>query len=144
MKYKFTPQAQKRLWNLFGIFCLASGVLTLGIFIFNDSLVYFLSPTEVLTQDRNFHKKIRVGGLVCPHSIKMVGDQIHFSITDGAHILPVAYKGILPSLFAENKGVIVEGQLQNGLFEAKQLLAKHDETYKPMAFKKPLEAIAKF
>ncbi len=101
---------------------------------FRSNLVFFFSPTQVEKGEAPKTGSFRIGGLVEPGSLKRLPDGLYvqFKVTDTAKSIPVQYKGILPDLFKEGKGVVAEGKLnQNGLFEADQVLAKHDENYMP-------------
>ena len=108
--------------------------------IFNNlknNLLYFKTPTEIKIYDNNSKKKIiRVGGMVKKDSIAIDKDKINFVITDFKNEVNVVYKGAVPSLFLEEKGVIAEGVLEdNNFFIAKKILAKHDENYMPPELK---------
>ena len=108
--------------------------------IFNNlknNLLYFKTPTEIKIYDNNSKKKIiRVGGMVKKDSITIDKDKINFVITDFKNEVNVVYKGAVPSLFLEEKGVIAEGILEdNNFFIAKKILAKHDENYMPPELK---------
>ena len=108
--------------------------------IFNNlknNLLYFKTPTEIKIYDNNSKKKIiRVGGMVKKDSITIDKDKINFVITDFKNEVNVVYKGAVPSLFLEEKGVIAEGILEdNNFFIAKKILAKHDENYMPLELK---------
>lgn len=98
-----------------------------------DSIVYFHSPSEVVLATFSSSETIRIGGLVATDSVKRgEGETVRFDVTDMAATIPVAYTGILPDLFREGQGVVVEGMLDSaGLFTAKSVLAKHDENYMP-------------
>ncbi len=97
-----------------------------------DSVVFFHSPTEVVEGTANASRRIRLGGLVEMGSVeKGSGTQMRFRVTDLKATVPVSYTGVLPDLFREGQGVVVEGQLRDGVFVADQVLAKHDETYMP-------------
>ena len=97
-----------------------------------DSVVFFHSPTEVVEGTANASRRIRLGGLVEMGSVeKSSGTQTRFRVTDLKATVPVSYTGVLPDLFREGQGVVVEGQLRDGVFVADQVLAKHDETYMP-------------
>ncbi len=101
---------------------------------FRSNLVFFFSPTQVEKGEAPKTGSFRIGGLVEDGSLKRMPDGLHvqFKVTDTAKSILVQYKGILPDLFKEGKGVVAEGKLnQNGLFEADQVLAKHDENYMP-------------
>ncbi|MEX2455464.1 MAG: cytochrome c maturation protein CcmE [Rhodospirillaceae bacterium] len=102
---------------------------------FEDNIVFFHSPSDVATRtDLPTERRLRIGGLVKEGSIEKQADGITtaFFVTDTAHDLKVAFTGILPDLFREGQGVVVEGRLQpDGTFRADEVLAKHDETYMP-------------
>ena len=98
-----------------------------------ENVVYFISPSEIKSlSEINNNKKIRVGGMVKEDSIKMDQNTINFVITDFKNELIVNYKGSVPNLFEEEKGVVAEGFLQDrNYFKAIKILAKHDENYMP-------------
>ena len=101
---------------------------------FQDNLVFFFSPTQVAAREAPTQKPFRVGGLVQQGSLKREDDglTVHFVVTDLTNSTPVVYKGILPDLFKEGKGVVAQGRLgADGVFRADQVLAKHDENYMP-------------
>ena len=108
--------------------------LSLGVFFLMSALksniVYFISPSE-LVNSNNINQKLRLGGLVEEDSIISKGKLVKFRITDGNKSVLVQYKGILPDLFKEKQGVIVEGEFDSLIFNANNLLAKHDENYIP-------------
>ena len=106
-----------------------------------ENVVYFLSPTEVQNKSNiSFNKKIRIGGLVKKNSINKNNTVINFIITDLTNEIIVSYKGLVPNLFAEEKGVVVEGKLKDRkFFIAEKILAKHDENYMPPEVSKALE-----
>lgn len=117
-----------------GMSCLGVGV-TLALRAFDDNLVFFFSPSQVISSDAPRSRVFRLGGLVESGSLRRADDgmTVRFTITDTAHSIPVVYKGILPDLFREGKGVVVQGHLRQGghLFVADEVLAKHDENYMP-------------
>jgi cytochrome c-type biogenesis protein CcmE len=99
-----------------------------------DSLVFFYSPTELQAKAPGTATMVRIGGLVEQGSVQRSADggTVHFSVTDLKQAVPVVYSGILPDLFREGQGVVVQGHLgADGAFEASQVLAKHDERYMP-------------
>ena len=112
------------------ILIIAVLVITLNL---RDNIVYFYSPTELLKMQTSETKIMRVGGLVKKDSINNDGSQkFTFIITDEINEINVVFQGILPNLFAEEKGAVVEGSYVNGsLFRADTVLAKHDENYMP-------------
>lgn len=97
-----------------------------------DGINYFRSPTEVTTAPPPATELFRIGGLVEGGSLRRgQGDTVSFNVTDGGASVPVTYAGILPDLFAEDQGMVAQGRLIDGTFEAIEILAKHDETYMP-------------
>ena len=96
-----------------------------------DNLVFFFTPSEALEKNIPPERRFRLGGLVEEGSLERKGASITFRITDSAKTLPVAYTGVLPDLFREGQGVVAEGRLKDGVFQAQTVLAKHDETYMP-------------
>jgi len=112
-----------------------------SVFLFrtlNDNILYFSTPTEIkVKQDLIFDKRIRVGGMVKINSIKTTADEIQFIITDLENEILVSFKGTVPNLFADGKGVVAEGKLKDkNFFIAEKILAKHDEEYMPPKLKK--------
>jgi cytochrome c-type biogenesis protein CcmE len=115
----------------------ASGVAAVGVAValvlnaFQSNLVFFYSPTQVAAKEAPAGRTFRIGGLVQPGSVKREGVEVTFVVTDTGQAIPVRYSGILPDLFKEGKGVVAQGQLKDGVFVAKEVLAKHDENYMP-------------
>ncbi len=119
---------------------IAGGVAGLGLVAalvlnaFQSNLVFFFSPSQVAAGEAPQGRGFRLGGLVQQGSVKRGADglTVQFVVTDTAKDIPVTYKGILPDLFKEGKGVVTEGKLgPDGVFRAEQVLAKHDENYMP-------------
>ncbi len=135
----------KKTKNRSLIFFLSSILLIISVFlslkVLEDNVLYFLSPTEIKEkQNLNLNKQIRIGGMVKKESIFVNNDEIKFIVTDLKNEIIVIYKGTVPNLFAEGKGVIAEGMLQDkNYFVAKRILAKHDENYMPPEIKKTLD-----
>ena len=100
---------------------------------FNENLVFFFTPTQVAANEVPAQRSFRVGGMVEKGSVKRQADgvTVQFVVTDTAKSIPVTYKGVLPDLFKEGKGVVAQGRLENGAFVASEVLAKHDENYMP-------------
>jgi len=127
----------KKTKNRSLIFFLSSILLIISVFlslkVLEDNVLYFLSPTEIKDKENlNLNKQIRIGGMVKKESIFVNNDEIKFIVTDLKNEIIVIYKGTVPNLFAEGKGVIAEGMLQDkNYFVAKRILAKHDENYMP-------------
>ena len=114
----------------FGLFFLMSAL--------NSNIVYFISPTELIEQNK-INQRLRLGGLVKSNSINVIGTIIKFDVTDGNNSVSVKYEGLLPDLFKEDQGVIVEGKYDSNSFNADNLLAKHDENYIPREIKNSLK-----
>ena len=114
----------------FGLFFLMSAL--------NSNIVYFISPTQLIEQNK-INQRLRLGGLVKSNSISVIGTIINFDVTDGNNSVSVKYEGLLPDLFKEDQGVIVEGKFDSNSFNADNLLAKHDENYIPREIKNSLE-----
>ena len=105
-----------------------------------ENVVYFKSPTDVKNLPELENKKIRVGGMVKKNSIITNDSEINFTITDYKNELMVSFKGSVPNLFEEGKGVVAEGFLKDrNFFSATKILAKHDENYMPPEVKEALE-----
>ena len=117
---------------------IAFGVIALGVATalvlqaFQKNLVFFFSPTQVAAKEAPLGRTFRIGGIVEPGSVKRSGVDVSFTVTDTAKAIPVVYRGSLPDLFREGKMVVAQGQLQaDGVFHAREVLAKHDENYMP-------------
>lgn len=109
-------------------------VLSVGLigYAMRDGINFFRSPSQVLAEPPGPREVFRIGGLVEEGSLKRdVGETIHFVVTDGGASVPVVYTGVLPDLFAEKEGMVGTGRYVNGVFEATEILAKHDESYMP-------------
>jgi cytochrome c-type biogenesis protein CcmE len=114
-----------------GIVAVVGAAAALVLNAFQSNLVFFYSPSQVAAQEAPLGRTFRLGGLVETNSVKREGVAVNFVVTDTAKSVPVRYEGILPDLFKEGKGVVAQGQLRNGVFEAREVLAKHDENYMP-------------
>ncbi len=118
------------------------GVAALVLNAFNDNMVFFFSPTQVLAKESPEGRNFRLGGLVEKGTLKREDDglTVHFVVTDQHKNINVIYTGILPDLFKEGQGVVAQGRLgPNGVFLAEEVLAKHDENYMPPEVKKALD-----
>ena len=118
--------------------------LALSVFLLIKSLeenvIFFKSPTEIKTLSEIDKKKIRIGGMVKKDSITIISNEIKFIVTDFKNEINVVYSGVVPNLFAEEKGVVAEGYLKDrNFFLATNILAKHDENYMPPEVKAALE-----
>ncbi len=125
----------KRLALLGGAAALFVGAIALVLTAFQQNLVFFHTPTDVAEGRAPAERAFRIGGLVEEGSIVREADgvTVRFAITDTAQAIPVTYRGSLPDLFQEGKGAVVQGKLgPDGLFQASEVLAKHDENYMPV------------
>ena len=140
------PKKVKKRASFLAIFL---SVTVISIFLIlnalNKNILYFNSPSDIkLNQEINFDKKIRVGGMVKKNTLKISDQEIRFTITDFKNELRVSFKGTVPNLFAEGKGVVAEGKLQDKkFFIADRILAKHDENYMPPELKNIVKENAK-
>ena len=108
--------------------------VALVINAFRSNLVFFYSPTDVAAQQAPKDRTFRLGGLVEAGSVKRQSDgvTVRFAVTDTVKSVNVEYRGILPDLFKEGKGVVTQGKIESdGMFRAQEVLAKHDENYMP-------------
>ena len=117
---------------------IALGVVALGVAAalvlsaFQQNLVFFFTPSQVAANEAPQGRTFRIGGMVEKGSVKREGVEVRFLVTDTAKTIPVVYSGALPDLFREGKGVVAQGQLgADGVFRAREVLAKHDENYMP-------------
>jgi len=120
------------------IAAIALGVAALGIATalvlaaFQKNLVFFFTPSQVAANEAPQGRTFRIGGMVVVGSLKRDGVEVSFAVTDTAKTIPVVYRGALPDLFREGKGVVAQGSLgDDGVFRAREVLAKHDENYMP-------------
>jgi cytochrome c-type biogenesis protein CcmE len=126
-----TRKRRRLFFVLIGLLML-SGATALVLFAFNKNIIFFFSPTDLLAQPQPPGHVFRLGGLVEQGSVTKEGPAIRFRITDKKNALLVVYRGVLPDLFREGQGVVVEGSLApDGSFTASSVLAKHDEKYMP-------------
>ena len=138
------PKRKQRIYALIAI--LAGSILAVGLVIsaLSKNLNLFYSPTDLLNNNLSSDTLIRAGGMVREGSIKRSDDSlnIEFTVTDFENDLVINYSGILPDLFSEKAGVVVQGYLENeGTFRAVEVLAKHDENYMPPEVAKLMEAV---
>jgi len=110
----------------------------------NSNIALFVTPSDVFAGKAPQSQIFRIGGLVKEGSVKRDGITVNFVVTDLAQEIPVAYTGILPDLFKEGKGAVIQGRLNdNGKFVASEVLAKHDENYMPPEAQHALEQAQK-
>ncbi len=140
------PKKVKKRASLLVIF---SSISVIAIFLIlnalNKNVLYFNSPTDIkVSQDIDFDKRLRVGGMVKKNTLNISDQEIKFIITDFKNEIKVSFKGTIPNLFAEGKGVVAEGKLQDKkYFIADRILAKHDENYMPPELKNIMKENAK-
>ena len=121
----------KRIAIVIGGLAMVGGAAALVLNAFQSNMVFFYSPSQVASKEAPVAKTFRLGGLVEAGSVKREGINVNFVVTDTLKTTPVRYQGILPDLFKEGKGVVAQGQLHDGVFVAREVLAKHDENYMP-------------
>jgi len=126
-----TPK-RKRLWLVVGSLAVLGCAATLVLTALNDNIVFFYSPTQIAEKKIPPERRFRMGGLVEAGSVKKSADGQTTSFTDTHKTVAVVYRGLLPDLFREGQGVVAEGSLgADGVFAAREVLAKHDENYMP-------------
>lgn len=132
---------KKRLGLIAGGLIICGAAAALVFNAFEENLVFFFSPSQVAAHEAPEGRAFRIGGFVQEGSVQRQKDgvTVRFEVTDTAHTVPVTYKGTLPDLFKEGKGVVAQGKLQNGVFVADQVLAKHDENYMPPEAEKAVQ-----
>jgi len=137
------PRHKRIAWIALGVAAL--GIATaLVLSAFNKNLVFFFTPSQVAANEAPLGRTFRIGGMVVPGSLKREGVEVRFAVTDTAKTIPVVYRGQLPDLFREGKGVVAQGHLApDGTFTAREVLAKHDENYMPPEAAHALEQGAK-
>ncbi|MGH6931343.1 MAG: cytochrome c maturation protein CcmE [Dongiaceae bacterium] len=124
---------RRLIFMLIGL-ALLGAAAGLVLYAVKDTLVFFYSPSDLQAKQLPAGRPIRLGGLVEAGSLRkdIDGITVQFRVTDGVHVVPAAYRGILPDLFREGQGVVAQGMLgADGVFVASEVLAKHDENYMP-------------
>ena len=125
---------QKRIAMVAGGLAALAVAATLVLTAFQQNLVFFFTPSQVAAKEAPQGKTFRIGGMVETGSVKRQSDglTVRFMVTDTAKSIPVEYRGALPDLFREGKGVVAQGRVgPDGVFQASEVLAKHDENYMP-------------
>ena len=141
----WTPRRKRFALILGGLMVLAAAAAFV-LNAFQSNLVFFFSPSQVLANEAPRSKVFRIGGMVEQASLKRGSDglTVRFRVTDTVQTIDVVYTGILPDLFKEGKGVVAQGRLGNdGVFQATEVLAKHDENYMPPDAKHAIEQAQK-
>jgi cytochrome c-type biogenesis protein CcmE len=124
------PRHQRAAIVLGGVVAVGA-IVALVLNAFQSNLVFFYSPSQIAANEAPQGKTFRLGGMVEKGSVQRDGVMVAFAVTDTARTIKVRYEGILPDLFKEGKGVVAQGQLKDGVFVAREVLAKHDENYMP-------------
>lgn len=141
------PKRKKRLWLVIGVVLFSSAGIGLIAYGLSGNINLFYPPAEVAAGKAPHGQAIRVGGMVVEGSIQRskTSLEVRFEVTDYAAVVPVVYSGILPDLFDEGQGVVAAGMLtEQGLFQATEVLAKHDENYMPPEVADALEKAGQF
>ncbi len=127
------PKRKRRL-TLLALLVLGVGAATaLALTALKENVSLFITPQDIAKGNIPDSRNFRVGGIVVAGSVQRDSDSLHirFEVTDGAGTIPVDYTGILPDLFREGQGIVAQGYIENGVFMANEVLAKHDEKYMP-------------
>ena len=122
---------KKRLYNILLVSLFSVSGISLILYSLNSNLDYFFTPTELKDQNISSDKRIKIGGMVLEGSVFRNDSNISFSVTDYESFVKVEFKGIVPDLFQEGSGVVALGYLNDEVFYAEEVLAKHDENYMP-------------
>ncbi|MBT3851795.1 MAG: cytochrome c maturation protein CcmE [SAR86 cluster bacterium] len=122
---------RNRLWKFLTILILSAGGISLILFALNSKLDLFYTPSEMLEAEIQPGYRIKLGGMVKIGSIEKQGTAVNFLVTDFKKEVPVTFDGITPDLFKEDSGVVMLGYFLDGIFQAEEIFAKHDENYMP-------------
>ena len=122
---------KKRIYSILFVFLFSISGISLILYSLNSNLDFFFTPTELKNNNISPEKRIKIGGMVLEGSVERNGSEISFVITDYENSIKVIFDGIVPDLFQEGSGVVALGFLNNKIFYAKEVLAKHDENYMP-------------
>ena len=125
------PIRKKRLLSIFFVFLFSVSGVSLILYSLNSNLDYFFTPSELKDVDIPTKKRIKIGGMVLEGSVDRYASDISFTITDYENSIVVLFEGIVPDLFKEGSGVVALGYLNDEIFYAEEVLAKHDENYMP-------------
>ncbi len=139
------PRQKKFTYIIIALVALGAAV-GLVLYALKNNVSLYFTPTQVYNKEAPQGRSFRIGGLVEPGSVKRQDKEVtvHFNITDNARSMPVIYKGILPDLFKEGKGVVAQGKIESdNMFHAEEVLAKHDENYMPPEAQDALDQAAK-
>jgi len=127
-----SPRQKRRLMVVVLVVIGIGTATALALTAFQKNLLYFVTPSQVKAGDLPTNKRFRVGGLVVNGSVHRSGVDVRFDLTDGNQSVTVLYSGILPDLFREGQGIVAQGVIDGGgVFQADEVLAKHDSNYMP-------------
>ena len=137
MNYKH----KNRLTLFISLLIALSLAIFLVLYALKQNINLFLTPTQLLQTPLKTEQLIRLGGYVKKGSVRFdkTGGHVNFSVTDRTNTVPVSFDGLLPNLFREGQGVVINGKYKNSIFIAQEVLAKHDEKYMPKAVKDMLD-----
>ena len=122
----------RRTLIVLGVLAAVGAAVGLVLNAFNSNLVFFYTPSQIAAKEAPQGRTFRLGGMVQQGTVAREGVTVRFTVTDTLQTVPVRYEGVLPDLFKEGKGVVAQGQLgADGVFTAREVLAKHDENYMP-------------
>ena len=136
----------KRLSMISAAFLALCAATALILAAFDDNIVFFYSPTEIIKNKLQVNQRLRLGGLVEEGSVQRAQGSpiVTFNVTDLITTVPITFKGILPDLFREGQGIVAEGNFREGKFIATEVLAKHDENYMPKEIAEALKKSGKW
>lgn len=138
-----TPKRKKRLIIILSLVLGSSLIVGLVMYSLNQNINLFYSASQIANGEAPVGTRIRVGGMVVDGSVKRVSDslRVSFALTDYEKQVNVVFTGILPDLFREGQGIIAQGKMdENGIFQAIEVLAKHDENYMPPEIAETMKA----
>ncbi|MGU3574773.1 cytochrome c maturation protein CcmE [Brucellaceae bacterium C25G] len=136
-----SQRKKKRLYVILGALAVLGIAVALMLVAFSQDIRFFRTPADLTETDMTSGARFRLGGLVEEESVKRDGTELRFVVTDTIKNVPVFFDGIVPDLFREGQGVVIEGRFdQNGVFQADSVLAKHDENYVPKDLADSLKA----
>jgi len=138
-----TPKRKKRLWIILAIVLGSSTIVGLVMYSLNQNINLFYSASQIAKGEAPVGARIRVGGMVVEGSVQRATDslRVSFALTDYEHTVNVVFTGILPDLFREGQGIIAQGKMDaQGVFQAVEVLAKHDENYMPPEIAETMKA----
>ena len=130
----FNKDRIRRLFWVFLIVLSGGLIIFAALKTFEENLVFFYTPSQILNGEAPKNRPIRIGGMVEPNSINRDEHSlaVEFNVVDDKNsLIKVTYRGVVPDLFKEGKGVVAQGKYVNGIFQSTEILAKHDENYMP-------------